>query len=103
MWPHSVRHKLTNPSAEQVGRPRAQHIGPQVSQLVRNARQARRRLARLVPWRHHAAIHEDVRAEHAHHRHDFFKRHRVSSFGAHRTTVNQQNAPRTANPLFWRP
>ena len=49
-------------------------------------------MARLVPWHHQAAIHEDVRAEHANHRHDIRTRHLVSSYGAHRTTVHQQKA-----------
>ena len=44
----------------------------------------RDRMARLAPRHHTAAIHEDVRAEHAHHCRDVRKRHLLSRSGAHR-------------------
>ena len=38
VWPHSLRHRFPNPSAEQVSRqPRARHVRPLVNQLVYDA------------------------------------------------------------------
>ena len=48
------------------------------------------RMARLAPRHHKAAIHEDVRAEHAHHCH-VRKRHLLSRFGAHRDILTDSD------------